>query len=347
MGSKLLLVMAVATTAMSAAAAPVDSLFSEESVEVRADQRLFTLFLVMNGLGWSEAAEYGPAPLKEPRYEGIRQDLLAKLATYRERYLPSATLKRARRFVEANPAALRDYVEAALHISSPPEMKMAKTLPKRLTKLRGLADLLRSTWKEARVAVLMGRYSERLSGAQRSLLDKIDQRSRPLMAMLKAKAATAKKKASDGDEGDDLFGSDDDESSASADDATGQFESVAASVVPLWRRGEMLAVQVGDRFELVFGGERGDGVAVALRVALARLRSAAGLIGKPVDDAQQRLAWGLVTAATGRQGPDTQAPYPGCVAAIKEWRALKAPLTEAGHATALLVACTVKETADE
>jgi hypothetical protein len=347
MGSKLLLLMAVAMTAMSAAAAPVDSLFSEESVEVRADERLFTLFLVMNGLGWSEAAQYGPAPLKEPRYDGIRQDLLAKLATYRERYLPNATLNRARRFVEANPAALRDYVEAALHISPAPEMKMAKSLPQRLAKLRGLGDLLRSTWKEARVSVLMGRYSERLGEAQRRLLDRVDKRTRPLMAMLKAKTVAVKKKSGSDDDSDDLFGSDDDDSSASAEDATGQFESVAASVVPLWKRGEMLAVRVGDRFELVFGGERGNGVEVALRVALARLRSAAGLHGKPIDDGQTRLAWGLVTAATGRQGLDTHAPYPGCVAAIQEWRTLKAALTEADIAKSLLDACTVKETADE
>ena len=39
--------------------------------------------LLMNGMGWSEAAEYGPAPLKSPLYEGVCKDLINKLKAYR------------------------------------------------------------------------------------------------------------------------------------------------------------------------------------------------------------------------------------------------------------------------
>ena len=75
---------------------PVDSLFSDESVKpsrravVHADA-------AHEWYGWSEAAEYGPAPLKSPLY-GLRKDLIGKLAAYRERYVPNNVLNRAKRF---------------------------------------------------------------------------------------------------------------------------------------------------------------------------------------------------------------------------------------------------------
>lgn len=348
MGTKTLLaVVMLSLSSATALGAPVDSLFSDESVEIRADERLFTLMLLMNGMGWSEAAEYGPEPLKSPLYKGVRKDLIDKLSAYRERYLPKAVLNRAKRFVTEHPGSLKDYIEACLHMSRAPEFKFQKTLPKSLAKLKGLDDLLRSTWKGARVRVLMSRYKEPLIDGQQTLLSKIDKRTQPLVLMLKAKAAAAPKakKASDDDMG-DLFGGDDeadsDDGTATADDATAELESVAVTLAPLWTRREVLSIQFGERFELVFGGERGDGTIVAHAVALVRLRAAAGLAKSPVTDAQQRAAWGLVTAATGRQGPDRLAPYPACSKAIADWRATKAPFGEGPFASELVKTCQVK-----
>ena len=350
MGYKsLLIALGVGLAAPSALATPLDSLFSDESVEVRADERLFTLMLLMNGMGWSEAADYGPAPLKTPQYKGLRKDLIEKLRTYRERYLPNAVLNRAQRFVTEHPGSLKDYIEACLHMARAPDFTFQKTLPKTLAKLKGLDELLRAAWKGARVGVLMGRYQEGLVEGQQKLLSQIDQRTKPLVRMLKAKAEVAKASApaaSDGDDMGDLFGGDDDDSgdegTATADDATAELESVAVTLAPLWVHGEALSVQYADRFELVFGGARGDGTAVAHAVALVRLRAAAGLARKPVTEAQQRAAWGLVAAATGRQGPDTLAPYPACTQAIAEWRQTKAPLTEGSQAADLLKTCEAK-----
>ena len=352
MGTKTLLaVMMLSLSSATALAAPVDSLFSDESVEIRADERLFTLMLLMNGMGWSEAAEYGPAPLKSPIYKGVRKDLIGKLSAYRERYLPKAVLNRAQRFVAEHPGSLKDYIEACLHMERAPDFKFQKTLPKSLMKLKGLDGLLRSTWKAARVRVLMSRYKEALIEGQQTLLSRVDKRTKPLVLMLKAKAAaTPAKPAAEKAEGDDdmgdLFGGDDeegaDDGTATADDATAELESVAVTLSPLWVRREVLSVQFGDRFELVFGGERGDGVAVAQAVALVRLRAAAGLAKGRVTDAQQRAAWGLVAAATGRQGPDGLAPYPACVKAIADWRATKAPFNEAQFAADLVKICQAK-----
>ena len=152
MGTKFLLaVLMLGFSSVPALAAPVDSLFSDESVEIRADERLFTLMLLMNGMGWSEASEYGPAPLKSPLYKGVRKDLIGKLAAYRERYVPNNVLNRAKRFVTEHPASMKDYIEAWLHMSRAPEFKFQKTLPKALSKLKGLDGLLRAAWKGARV----------------------------------------------------------------------------------------------------------------------------------------------------------------------------------------------------
>jgi len=350
MGTKsLLAVLMLGFSSVPALAAPVDSLFSDESVEIRADERLFTLMLLMNGMGWSEAAEYGPAPLKAPKYKGLRKDLIGKLTSYRERYVPNNVLNRAKRYVTEHPASLKDYIEACLHMSRAPEFKFQKTLPKTLNKLKGLDDLLREAWKGARVRVLMGRYKEALVDGQQTLLGKVDERTKPLVMMLKAKTVVAggksKSKPAD-DEMGDLFGGDDEESAdegtATADDATAELESVAVTLSPLWAHGERLSVHFNGRFELVFGGARGDGTKVAQTIALVRLRAAAGLAKSPLSDAQQRAAWGLVSAATGRQGPDRLAPYPACVKAIKDWRATKVPFSEGTFASELVKTCQAK-----
>ena len=350
MGTKFLLaVLMLGFSSVPALAAPVDSLFSDESVEIRADERLFTLMLLMNGMGWSEAAEYGPAPLKAPVYEGVRKDLINKLNAYRERYVPNAVLNRAKRYVTAHPASMKDYIEACLHMSRAPEFKFQKSLPKGLNKLKGLDDLLRASWKGARVRVLMSRYKESLVDAQQGLLSAVEGRTKPLVMMLKAKAVKVpdqpKAAVADDDMG-DLFGGDDEDASddgtATADDATAELEAVGVTLSPLWTRGERLSVHYDKRFEVVFGGTRGDGTAVAQIIALVRLRAAAGLAGSPVSEAQHRAAWGLVTAATGRQGPDRLAPYPACVKAIAEWRATKVPFNDGTFASELVKICQTK-----
>jgi hypothetical protein len=336
--------------AQHAIAAPVDSLFSDESVEVRVDERLFTLMLLFNGMGWSETAEYGAEPLKAPLYKGMRKDLIGKLSSYRERYLPNRVLNRAKRFVVEHPAAIEDYIEATLHVSRSPEFKMGSSLPPRLAKLKGLAGLLKGAWKDARVKVLMSRYKDQLTDAQQRLLSSIDKRTGPLVRMLKAKGeavAVKAKKATGADDMDDLFGGGDDDvgdegGTATADDATVELEQVVVGVSPFWRRDKRLLLRVAGRFELIFGGQRGDGVTVAQYVALVRLRAAAGLAGKPLTDAQTRASWALVTAATGRQGPDQMAPYPACVKAVDEWKKLKEPLSIGDHGTKLVASCQAK-----
>ena len=350
MGTKFLpAVLMLGFSSVPALAAPVDSLFSDESVEIRADERLFTLMLLMNGMGWSEAAEYGPAPLNAPLYQGIRKDLIGRLEAYRERYLPESVLNRAKRYVAEHPASLKDYIEACLHMARAPDFKFQKTLPKSLNKLKGLDNLLKAAWKGARVGVLMSRYNEALVNGQQGLLGSIDERTKPLVMMLKAKAVKLVDKPkveASGDDMGDLFGGDDEEAgddgTATADDATAELESVAVTMSPLWARRELLSVHFDNRFELVFGGTRGDGTTVAQIIALVRLRAAAGLAKSPVTEAQQRAAWGLVSAATGRQGPDRLAPYPACVKAIADWRAMKVPFNEGAFASELVKTCQVE-----
>jgi hypothetical protein len=340
----------IAFGAQHATAAPVDSLFSDESVEVRADERLFTLMLLFNGMGWSETAEYGAEPLKSPVYKGMRKDLIGKLSSYRERYLPNRVLNRAKRFVVQHPAAIEDYIEATLHISRSPEFKMGSSLPPRLAKLKGLAGLLKGAWRDARVKVLMSRYKDQLIEAQQGLLSSTDKRTGPLVRMLKAKGEAVRAKvdkATGGDDMADLFGSSDGDAgdeggTATADDATAELEQIVVGVSPFWRRDKRLLLRVNGRFELIFGGQRGDGVTVAQHVALVRLRAAAGIADKPVTDAQTRASWALVSAATGRQGPDQMAPYPACISAVADWKKLKVALTASDQASRILASCEAK-----
>ena len=84
-----------------------------------------------------------------------------------------------------------------------------------------------------------------------------------------------------------------DDGTATADDATAELEAVGVTLSPLWTHGERLSVHYDKRFEVVFGGTRGDGTAVAQIIALVRLRAAAGLAGSPVSKRSIELlgAW--------------------------------------------------------
>jgi hypothetical protein len=333
-----------ALAAGPAAAAPIDSLYSDESVELRADERLFALFVVFNGLGWSEAKDYGPAPLTLPKYDPMRADLREKLTKYRDRYLPSRLLNRLDHFVSSNPASIDDYVAFTLLLGAAPGFQTPAKLPANLRGLRGLAPLLAEVWKEGRLAVFMGRYTEKYMGRMRRYLGALDGQTSDLMALIKgAKAAakTSKKKANEEDL-DDLFGDDEAGGDNGGDEAEValDFEGVTVHFAPFWVRGASINRQLGGRFHVVYGGGEIAAAQAAYFVALVRIRGIAGTRGKVVNDREAAAARALM-AAVGVAVPG--AVPKACAAIAKDFLKQHRALIDEGAVDDLLGACANKD----
>jgi hypothetical protein len=327
-----------------AAAAPIDSLYSNESVELRADERLFALFVVLNGLGWSEATDYGPAPLTLAKFDPMRADLRDKLTKYRDRYLPSRLLNRLDDFVSRNPASIDDYVAFTLLLGDAPGFQTPAKLPANLSALRGLAPLLAEVWKEGRLAVLMGRYTEKYMGRMRRYLAALDGQTKDLMALVKGVAVAAQKKPKKENEEDldDLFGDDDEGGGAAGDSAEValDFEGVSVHFAPFWRRGASLHRQLGGRFHLVYGGGDLAAAQAAYFVALVRIRGGAGTRGKVVSRQEAAAARALMAAI----GVTVQGPLPkACARAGAELLHQHRALTAEGAVDDLLGACASKD----
>src|SRR5262245_46566650 len=120
----ILVSMILAATAPAAAPAPAPapaqgdwfaSLYTGEGIELRADERVFALFSVLNAVGY----DAGPVTRKEPvpkvLYHPVRQQVRSRVIGG-----DAETRKAADAFLDAHPLALRHYLQYAVSASPPP-----------------------------------------------------------------------------------------------------------------------------------------------------------------------------------------------------------------------------------
>src|SRR3954453_8454911 len=90
------------------------SLYTGEGIELRADERVFALFSVLNAVGYDS----GPITRKEPvpkvLYHPGRQVAPRVIGS------DTAARKAADTFLDAHPVALRRYLQYAVSASQPP-----------------------------------------------------------------------------------------------------------------------------------------------------------------------------------------------------------------------------------
>jgi hypothetical protein len=169
----LLVFMMLAATAPQGAApvaAQTDwfaSLYTGEGIELRADERVFALFSVLNAVGY----DAGPVTRKEPvpkvMYHPVRQQVRSRVIG------GDAEPRRvADAFLDAHPLALRHYLQYAVSASPPPFSSGPKA--KDLQDLKGLEAVLQKAWAGWKLEELMGTVQGEYRKVLKSYLSAID-----------------------------------------------------------------------------------------------------------------------------------------------------------------------------
>lgn len=171
----LLVSIILAATAPAPAPAPVAaaqgdwfaSLYTGEGIELRADERVFALFSVLNAVGY----DAGPVTRKEPvpkvLYHPVRQQVRSRVIGG-----DAAPRQAADTFLDAHPVALRRYLQYAVSAAPPPFASGAKA--KDLQDLKGLEGVLQKAWAGWKLDELMGTVQGEYRKVLKSYLSAID-----------------------------------------------------------------------------------------------------------------------------------------------------------------------------
>lgn len=155
----------------------LSGLISREGIEVRADQRVYTLFALFNALGYDRESTRGARPLAAPQYDALREAVRHQLAT------SAFDLGPARAYVQGHPDELAAYVRQVVRLGPAPDFA-APSAPDR-AELAALGQVLERFHHE-----VAGRLFEEQREAMRAIakdwivaLDKATDRSREIVRM--------------------------------------------------------------------------------------------------------------------------------------------------------------------
>jgi len=153
------------------------SLYTGEGIELRADERVFALFAVLNAVGYDQ----GPVTRKEPVPKVLYHPVRAQV---RQRVIggDAEVKKAADAFLDAHPVGLRRYLAYAASAAPPPFASGAKA--KDLQDLKGLEGILQKAWTGWKLDELMGTVQGEYRKVLKSYLASIDapmQKARDLL----------------------------------------------------------------------------------------------------------------------------------------------------------------------
>jgi hypothetical protein len=145
------------------------SLYTGEGTELRADERVFALFAVLNALGFDQ----GPVSRKEPvpkvNYHPVRQQVRARVIG------GDPEVRRvADDFLDKHPATLRNYLTWAVQGSPPPFASAPKSKEKEIADLKGFEAVLSKAWTGWKLGELMGTVQADYRKALKAYLTAID-----------------------------------------------------------------------------------------------------------------------------------------------------------------------------
>jgi hypothetical protein len=177
----LLCVLLIASPALAAGEGDwFASLYTGEGIELRADERVFALFAVLNAVGFDQ----GPVSRKEPvpkvRYHPVRQQVRARVIGGAPEVLQFAD-----DFFDKHPAALRNYLVWAVHGGPPPFAAAPKSKEKEIADLKGFEQVLAKAWAGWKLDELMGTVQGEYRRALKGYLTAIDAPLTKARAMLK------------------------------------------------------------------------------------------------------------------------------------------------------------------
>ncbi len=124
------------------------SLYTGEGVELRNDERVFTLFAIFNAMGFDQGPVTRKDPIPRVVYHPVRQQVRGRVIGG-----DPEVRKAADAFFDAHPTSIRRYLSYVVAGDQPPFTAGAKA--KELQELKGLEQLLGKAWTGWKLEELM------------------------------------------------------------------------------------------------------------------------------------------------------------------------------------------------
>lgn len=153
----------------------VQSLYTEDGVELGVDSRVATLFVMLNALGFDQDTLVGPVPLERPQHTKARERARASLGR------PGAALKALGAVIDKNPKPRAEYLAAALELGPAPnfELKGGSALAK------AIAEPMRDWLNEEGGAQMLKLVGEEAKPSQKKLLPALDKAVKATTALIR------------------------------------------------------------------------------------------------------------------------------------------------------------------
>lgn len=316
------------TIALLSPAAPASaqwsaqSLYTEDGVEIGVDGRVFTLFAMLNALGFDDDTSRGPPPVKKPLHAPARQKARQNLGR------PGPSLKALDAVLAKNPLERSAYVAAVLELGPAPnfEDKGASALAK------AIAGPMRDWFNEEGGAGILKIVAEEAKAQQKKLLPVLDKAVKETHKLVRL-----------GDAQDQLL------------DGTGAQGRVSVVLNDLDAHGTIQRVQRGEVTYIVVGPPAADGdekalvngvVAAVARTLVVREAAkgakAGGLAGDDKNKATELLACGFMQKVRGRDATCVGSPIEADAASGEALRVLAPRIDAFAGDTAVLAASVEK-----
>lgn len=164
-----ILLMGVLTFGPAATAAEPDwflSLYSGDGLELRTDERVFTLFAMLNAAGFDQGAVTRLQPFPKVTYAPARALVREKLAA------DPAFKKVVDAYFDAHPVSLERYLQAALRVGPPPFGAIAKG--REIPELKGFDALMAKAWQTWKLDEIFASVQPEFRKALRTYLTGVD-----------------------------------------------------------------------------------------------------------------------------------------------------------------------------
>lgn len=143
------------------------SLYTGDGIELRSDERVFTLFAILNALGYDQGPVVRKYPIPRHELHPVRREVRSKLSA-----ADPEVRKQAEAFFDAHPEPIARYLGYALASSPPPFALGARA--KELGSLKGFESLLRDAYAKWGLQELIGQSQSEYRKALRGYLSAID-----------------------------------------------------------------------------------------------------------------------------------------------------------------------------
>lgn len=141
------------------------SLYTNEGVELRADERLFTLYALLNAMGYDEAPVVRKYPVPARDMHPVRLQVRNTLQ------LDAAQIAKASSFLDSHPVPVEQYARYALTVGGPGAFKPTSESP---ADLKGAETLLADAYSQLKLAELFAKLQAEYRNALKAYLPVVD-----------------------------------------------------------------------------------------------------------------------------------------------------------------------------